>query len=78
MITYIYVHNYYVQYDNADATINYALSYLQSDLDSEEASVFFDAAKKRGKAKFEDDYENQFTLTYDYSTYVYTLTKRDY
>lgn len=74
----IYIHGYKVQYDPLDPIIEYAISYLESDLDREEASVFFIAAKQIGKAKFENDYDYQFTLSYDPYTYVYNLTKRDY
>ncbi len=73
-----YIHGYYVKYDPSDSVISYGISYLRNDLDSEEASVFFDFAKRKGKAKFEDDNEYQFTLKYDPSDYYYSLEKRNY
>ncbi len=68
----------WVEYDSSISALSYGINYLQYDLDSKEASVFFLAAKRTGEARFEDDYENQFTLTYDRYKYVYKLTKRDY
>lgn len=56
-----YIHNYRVQYDDdAEAGVRH----LDDDLDAEEARVFFDQARLRGKAAFEDDQERNFVLTY--------------
>jgi hypothetical protein len=73
-----YIHGHYVKYDSSDSVVSYGVSYLRYDLDSEEARVFFDFAKRNGKAKFEDDNEYQFTLKYDPSDYYYEIEKRDY
>ncbi|MFH1749916.1 MAG: hypothetical protein ABH837_03440 [bacterium] len=65
----IFNHSVYYQ-KNAKAGIDY----LQYDLDSSESRVFFDQARIRGKADFEDDKEGQFTL--DYQNNKYFLIKR--
>lgn len=41
-----------------------AVYYLDRDLQRDEAEVFFIAARKRGRAEFEDDDDRQFTLRY--------------
>lgn len=67
----IYIHGFKVKYEeNAKRGIDYLLY----DLDREEAKVFFDQARARRYAKFEDDREGQFTLTYNHDSY--TLIKR--
>lgn len=50
------------------------IKYLRDDLDSREARVFFDQARSRGSAPFEDDNDRQFTLFYKNGTY--TLIRR--
>lgn len=50
------------------------ISYLRDDLDLEEARVFFDQAKLKGFAKFEDDEDRQYTLFYRQGIYI--LTRR--
>lgn len=44
--------------------------YLKDDLAREEAQVFFDQAKLKGSAQFEDDEDRQFTLVYQNGSYV--------
>jgi len=66
------IHGFKVKYeDNAKAGIDY----LRYDLDSEEARVFFNQAKLKKYAKFEDDDDRQFTLSYS-SDGTYTLIRR--
>ena len=65
------VHNHTV-YFSEDAQNGF--EYLLHDLDMEEARVFFDQAKLRGSAEFEDDRDHQYTL--DYQNGKYFLTKR--
>lgn len=48
--------------------------HLREDLDFNEARVFFDQARMRGSAMFEDDAERQYTLIYQNG--VYTLVRR--
>ena len=61
------VHGKKVAYEkNAYAGIKY----LRDDLDSSEARVFFDQARMRRAAPFEDDEDRQFTLAYKSGTYI--------
>lgn len=61
------IHGFSVSYeDNAAGGI----SHLRDDLDYNETKVFFDQARARGSAQFEDDEERQFTLTYQNGAYV--------
>jgi hypothetical protein len=61
-------------------TVNYetnayeGIRYLRDDLDFEEARVFFDQARLRGFAQFEDDQDRQYTLYYRDG--IYTLARR--
>ena len=66
------IHGFKVKYeDNAKVGIDYLLY----DLDSEEARVFFNQAKLKKYAKFEDDQDRQFTLSYNLDG-TYTLIRR--
>lgn len=42
-----------------------AVSYLRHDLQLEEARVFFEQARMKGQADFEDERENNYTLVYN-------------
>lgn len=65
------IHGFTVIYEtNASGGVRY----LREDLDFNEARVFFDQARMRGSAMFEDDNERQYTLIYQSG--VYTLMKR--
>jgi len=67
----ITIHGFIVVYEqNAQP----AVQYLRDDLDFNEARVFFDQARLRGQAMFEDDEDRQFTLLYKDG--VYTLIRR--
>lgn len=67
------IHGFKTKYEeNAKPGIDYLLY----DLDKEEATVFFKQAKREKFAKFEDDYEHQFTLMYNPDD-TYTLLRRD-
>jgi len=48
--------------------------YLRDDLDFQEARVFFDQARQRGVAQFEDDADHQYTLSYKNG--IYNLVRR--
>ena len=48
--------------------------HLREDLDFNEARVFFDQARARGSAMFEDDEERQYTLIYQNG--AYTMVRR--
>lgn len=63
----ITIHSFYVQYEeNAYEGIRY----LRDDLDFQEARVFFDQARMRGSANFEDDEDRQYTLYYKGGVYI--------
>ena len=65
------VHTYTVTYEeNAVEGIHY----LRDNLDHEEARVFFDQARARGSAEFEDPSNRQFSLLYQNGAYA--LTRR--
>jgi hypothetical protein len=51
------------------------VNYLRNDLQREEAIVFFDQARLKGKAEFEDEMENNYTLVYNRDG-TYTLVFR--
>lgn len=48
--------------------------HLRDDLSYDECRVFFDQARLKGSAAFEDDQDRQFTLFYRAG--VYTLVRR--
>jgi len=68
----IYIHGFKVEYED---NVKRGVNYLLYDLDREEARVFFDQARLRKHAEFEDDEEGQYTLNYNGSNF-YTLVKR--
>lgn len=65
------VYNFIVFYEK-DASLG--IDYLKNDLDYEETRVFFDQARARNSAQFEDDDDRQYTLLYKNG--VYTLIRR--
>jgi hypothetical protein len=46
------------------------IRYLRDDLDFNEARIFFDQARQRGSAQFEDDEDRQYTLFYKEGNYI--------
>lgn len=66
------IHGFRVKYEE---NAQMGRDHLLYDLDKEEASVFFEHAKRKKYAKFEDDREGQYTLSYDYNG-IYTLIRR--
>ena len=61
------LHGFMVAFEeNAREGVNY----LRDDLDLNEAKVFFDQARVRGSAQFEDDEDRQYTLFYQNNVYV--------
>ncbi len=78
MIQEVWIGYYRLKYEDQESGIVNGVQYLQYDLSSEESKVFFEQAKAAGQAQFEDDYERQFTLIYDYGDNSFTLIKRDY
>ena len=71
MATRTTVHGFTVIYENNASS---GIDYLRNDLDFDEAKVFFDQARLKGQAKFEDDEDRQFTLFYKNG--IYTLVRR--
>lgn len=71
MITKTTIHGFGVAYEE---NAREGIQYLRDDLDAREASVFFDQARQRGSAEFEDDEDRQYTLIYQNGSYV--LTRR--
>jgi len=65
------IHGFIVTYES---NAYEGVRYLRDDLDFEEARVFFDQARSRGFAEFEDDEDRQYTLFYRDG--VYTLARR--
>ena len=51
------------------------INHLLYDLDAPESKVFFDQARDKKRAEFEDDTEGQYTLSYN-SDRTYTLSRR--
>lgn len=62
-----------VQYDEKNA--REGIKHLTYDLDYKEAKVFFDQARIKGEADFEDDLEKQYTLAHNQDG-TYTLKRR--
>jgi len=69
-----YIHGFRVKYEE---NCRDGVNYLFSDLDRDEAKVFFDQAKAKKTVKFEDDEDRQFTLSYN-GDGSYTLMRRTY
>ncbi|MFA5386550.1 MAG: hypothetical protein WC297_02730 [Candidatus Paceibacterota bacterium] len=67
-----YIHNYKVMYEeNAQPGVYY----LQADLNTQEAKPFFDEARNKRIAVFEDDNERHFILTHN-SDGSYSLERK--
>ena len=71
MITKTTIHGFNVAYEE---NAREGITHLRDDLDSQEARVFFDQARQRGSAEFEDDEDRQYTLIYQNGSYI--LTRR--
>ena len=70
----IYLYGYYINYED-DARDG--IYYLQYQIDPEEARVFFEQARLKGSCPFEDQYNRDFLLTYNYNDGSYTLTRKN-
>ncbi|MBI2035091.1 MAG: hypothetical protein HYT12_00205 [Candidatus Liptonbacteria bacterium] len=73
MLKNIKVYIYPVEYDEKDYD---GIKYLRDDLQTEESKVFFEQAKLKGEARFEDDREGQWSLQYNKSNASYLLVRR--
>ncbi len=67
------VYIYKIEYDEKDYD---GVKYLRDDLQPDESSVFFEQAKLKGEAHFEDDYDRQWALKYNRSSVSYLLERR--
>jgi len=68
-----YIHGFYVNFEEADRD---GIYYLREDLQYREAKTLFDAARVNGSAFFEDDYDRDWTITYNATDGTYTLVRR--
>lgn len=68
-----YVHDYRVEYEPDDA--REGIYYLRDKLDSDEAKVFFEMAKKKKSCEFEDKSDRNYTLWHKESN-SFILTRR--
>ena len=67
------VHGYQVYFED-DA--KHGVEYLDHRIDYREAKVFFEEAKNRGAAEFEDSENRDFTLTHTRGQGNYTVRRR--
>lgn len=67
------IHGFWVKFDEE---FRDGIRYLRDDLQREEARTLFDAAKFRGTAEFEDDYDRDWSLMYNRGDMTYTLFRR--
>jgi len=67
------IHGFLLEFDEE---LKEGVRYLRDDLQYKEAKTLFDAARLRGDAEFEDDYDRDWTLTYNRGKGTYTLIRR--
>lgn len=67
------VHGYWVGYDDDSYK---GIYYLKTDLDRDEAKVFFEYARREDEAQFEDDKDRDYTLVHTKGK-SYQLIRRD-
>jgi len=66
------IRGFRVKYEESEQA---GINYLLYDLDIHESRVFFDQARAKKYAEFEDDREGQYTLSYNQGG-TYTLIRR--
>lgn len=71
MLKEVHIHDSRVQYEENAYD---GIKYLRDAIDAAEARVFFDQARIKKFAEFEDRHDHQFTLTYHDN--LYTLIRR--
>ena len=69
----MYIRGHKVKYED---DVREGVNYLDNHLDENESKVFFDEAKLRKMAEFEDYHQWNYTLTYEENDGSYTLVKR--
>lgn len=67
------VHGFWVEFEE---NLRDGIRYLREDLQYGEAKTLFDAARLRGSAEFEDDYDRDWTIIYNRGKGTYTLIRR--
>jgi len=63
------IHGFWVEFEEE---LRDGVRYLRDDLQYKEAKTLFDAARFRGEAEFEDDYDRDWTLIYHRGEGTYT------
>jgi len=76
MLKYEHIHGFKVEYESEEKHIREGISYLDNKIEASEAKVFFDQAKAKKSAQFEDKENHQFTLMYKGNS-VYLLISRE-
>ena len=61
------IHDFTISYETNAAE---GIRYLREDLSLDEARVFFDQARTKGSAQFEDDHDRQYSLIHQNGAYV--------
>ena len=69
MATKTTIHGFTVSYEE-NAT--YGAHYLRNDLSRDEAKIFFEHARRKSSAQFEDSGDRQYTLFHSNGTFVIT------
>jgi cellobiose phosphorylase len=69
-----YIHSFK---DRHEENAQGGIVYLRDHLDAKEAKVFFDEARRKKSANFEDQQGKNYTLSFD-SYNTYTLVRRPY
>ncbi len=67
------VHGFWTEFEEKDRD---GIRYLRDDLQYNEAKTLFDAARLRGSAEFEDDFDRDWTIIYNRDKGTYTLIRR--
>lgn len=67
------VHGFLLFYEEK---LKEGVRYLRDDLQYRETKTLFDAARINGTAEFEDDYDRDWTILYNYGKGTYTLLRR--
>lgn len=67
------IHGFWIEFDEK---LRDGIRYLRDDLQYNEAKTLFDAARLRGSAEFEDDYDRDWTIIYNRQKGTFTLILR--
>ena len=64
----IFLDGFYLNYPNTDEAYR-VIKYLRDDLSNDETKVFFNQARVKGSAAFEDERERKYRIVYKSGTY---------